>query len=157
MKIGIAVLILTLALSLAYLQPKKVDSSVHSAAETSSAPNQQTPPPAGNGSPLQWFPIKEQYVTTEGDPFLVLVRFNCADSPNPPRFELLPPSPPFAQVILTCPPGPAPFAHAIIAISPSAGDAGKYQVKLGATGCGAPPEEKPGEILSLNVKVKRAR
>jgi hypothetical protein len=157
MKVGfLALLLLTSLLSLAYLQDRKADSSNLATVQPSSESIAQLPP-AGNGAPSFHFPIKEQYVTFEGDPFLVLVGVDCAGSESPPRFELLPPSPDFARIGLICPPGPGRFAQALIAISPTTGTRGKYQVKVGATRCGADPDETAGEILSLNVKVKGAR
>jgi hypothetical protein len=158
MKIGALAFVFALMLlfSLAYLQSKNAYLARGSASKASSDGAPQLPP-AGNGAPSFHFPIKEQYVTFEGDPFLVLVGVDCAGSESPPRFELLPPSPDFARIGLICAPGPGRFAQALIAISPTTGTRGKYQVKVGATRCGADPDEKAGEILSLNVKVKAAR
>jgi hypothetical protein len=111
----------------------------------------QSPP--NYGAPVSWFPLKEQYVTKENDPFLVLVTVTTT-SPNELRFELLPPTPTFVRLAPLCSPPGSPFTQVLIVIAPGSSDAGRYEVKLGdALGPTAPAFQ----ILSLNVKVKKVR
>ena len=115
-------------------------------------------PPANNGPPVTWFPVKEQYVTREGDPLFVLVTITCeADSPNEARFELLDPTPGFVSLVPVCSPPGTPFAKTLVVIAPGQGDAGKHEVSLGSTRCGHPEDAVRNPIVRLFVKVKKAR
>jgi hypothetical protein len=115
-------------------------------------------PPANNGPPVTWFPVKEQYVTREGDPLFVLVTITCdAGSPNEARFELLQPTPGFVSLVPVCSPPGTPFAKTLVVIAPGQGDAGKHEVSLGSTRCGHPEDAVRNPIVRLFVKVKKAR
>ena len=147
---ALALFVLILVAALAYLQGKSSGSSLPVSGAVT--PTKEQAPPSGDGAPIFWFPQKEQYVTKENDPFLVLVGISVA-SPSETRFVLLEPTPSFVQLRPLCSPPDSSFAQTLITIAPRAGDAGKYEVSLGA-GRG---EEKPtAPFLTLIVRVKKA-
>jgi hypothetical protein len=154
MKTGVlALLVVTMVVSLAYLQGKKADSSSVSEPQPLSAV--QAPP--SHGGPVSVFPSKLGFVTRENEPVLVLVGVDCGSSQSAPRFELLPPTPKFVTLSLTsCTPDEGHFAHTLVAIAPRPGDSGKYVIKVGTTSCGALPDEVAQEFLALTLKVKKA-
>lgn len=110
-------------------------------------------PPAGDGAPVFYFPQKEQYVTKESDPFLILVGIKDT-SPGDIRFVLLKPTPGFVQLRPLCSFPDSTSAQTLVSIAPQPGDAGKYEVSLGATRGDAEPA---APFLRLIVKVKRAQ
>jgi hypothetical protein len=152
MKTGaLAILVVTMVVSLAYLQGKKADSSSVSEPQPRSAV--QSP---SHRFPVSVYPSKLGFVTRENEPVLVLVGVDCGSSQSAPRFELLPPTPKFVTLSLTsCTPDEGHFAHTLLAIAPGPGDAGKYVIKVGTTSCGAPPDEVAQEFLALTLKVKK--
>jgi hypothetical protein len=154
MKTGaLAILVVTMVVSLAYLQGKKADSSSVSEPQPLSAV--QAPP--SQGGPVRVFPSKLGFVTRENEPVLVLVGVDCGSSQSNPRFELLPPTPKFVTLSLTsCTPDEGHFANTLVAIAPGPGDAGKYLIKIGATSCGAPESEISNAFLTLTLKVKKS-
>jgi hypothetical protein len=151
MRTGAVVLfVLILGSALAYLQGKGAGSSSGSASDAATPASSQAPP-AGNGAPVFHFPMKEQYVTKEGDPFLILVGITDP-SPGDIRFVLLKPTPSFVQLRPLCSSPGSTLAQTLVSIAPQLGDAGKYEVSLGATRGDAEPA---APFLTLIVKVKR--
>ncbi len=103
----------------------------------------------GDVFPVMRFPDKGRFVTTEEDPFLINIEALCAPgTPNTAQFELLPPTPGFVSFFDTCR-GNA-LSHAMIAIAPRRGDAGKYTVAIRAINCAG-----EGGTFTFTVKVKR--
>lgn len=141
---AVVLLVLILGSALAYLQGKSAGSSSGSVAIAQA-------PPAGDGAPLFYFPQKEQYVTRESDPFLILVGIKDT-SPSDIRFVLLKPTPGFVQLRPLCSSPDSTSAQTLVSIAPQPGDAGKYEVSLGSTRGDAEPA---APFLRLIVKVKR--
>lgn len=99
--------------------------------------------------PVMRFPDKGKFITTEEDPFLVSIEALCAPgATDTAMFELLPPTPNFVNFFDTCR-GNA-LSHAMIAIVPKKGDAGKYTVAVRAINC-----EGKGGVFTFTVKVRR--
>ena len=155
MKTGaLAILVVTMVVSLAYLQGKEADSSTSHVSEPQPRSAVQSP---SHRFPVSVYPSKLGFVTRENEPVLVLVGIDCGSSQSAPRFELLPPTPKFVTLSLTsCTPDEGHFAHTLVAIAPGLGDAGKYVIKVGTTSCGAPPDEVAQEFLALTLKVKKS-
>jgi len=79
-------------------------------------------------------PLKEKYIITEGDSFVIGVSADCPpDSPNDAKFEFLQPPPRFAAFTLAYR-GPR-SALSLLLISPRRGDAGNYFIIFSVTHC----------------------
>jgi len=107
----------------------------------------QQPPPA-----CAIFFLKDKYVTTEGDPFVIAVEADCPpNSPTDAKFEFLQPPPRFVTFSLVY--RSTISALVLILVQPQRGDAGTYRVTYnsihctGGAGCG---------FKSFKLKVQRA-
>jgi len=99
------------------------------------------------------FFLKDKYVTTEDDPFVIAVESDCPpDAPNDAKFEFLQPPPRFVTMSYVY--RSEVSALKLILVQPQRGDAGNYLVSYsvthctGGAGCG---------FRSFKLKVKPAQ
>lgn len=99
------------------------------------------------------FFLKDKYVTTEGDPFVIAVESDCPPgAPTDAKFEFLQPPPRFVAFSYIY--RSEVSALKLIAVQPQRGDAGNYLVSYsvthctGGAGCG---------FRSFKLKVKPAQ
>lgn len=115
-------------------------------------PNGDAMSTQGQGPPFFLFPQKEKYATQEDDTFIVAMNVQCpaGGSLDEARLEVLPPTPNFVRVSSFCSCGLR--AIGLLTVAPQRGDAGTYDVKVRATGCGG----SLGGLVTFKLKVKRA-
>ncbi len=99
------------------------------------------------------FFLKDKYVTTEGEPFVIAVEADCPpNAPNDAKFEFLQPPPQFVTMSYVY--RSEVSALKLILVQPQRGDAGDYRVTYsvthctGGAGCG---------FRSFKLKVKPAQ
>lgn len=106
------------------------------------------------GGPVAWAPFRQDFVTREGEPFLIAVDADCpSKEPTGNEFELLAPTPSFVHLSPLYLNTRLPRVANILHVNPQPGDAGKYEIKIRATPCYG----SAGSILTFKLKVKRVR
>jgi hypothetical protein len=121
--------------------------------------------PSPDFNPPHIFPLKDQYVITEGETVVITLNViypalsgGCIETPH---WELAAASPGFAMLSGTfgrsfkLTGNDNPFVHqmALLILSPQKGDAGKYNITVLERLCPGPPEA--GTMLPFRIKVKR--
>ena len=124
----------------------KID-TIASSSERVGTPSQQP------GPVCTIFFLKDKYVTTEGEPFVIAVESDCPpNAPNDAKFEFLKPPPRFVAMSYVY--RSEVSALKLILVQPQRGDAGDYRVTYsvthctGGAGCG---------FRSFKLKVKPAQ
>lgn len=80
------------------------------------------------------FFLKDKYVTTEGEPFVIAVESDCPpNAPNDAKFEFLQPPPKFVTMSYVY--RSEVSALKLILVQPQRGDAGDYRVTYSVTHC----------------------